>query len=411
MLGSSENETKRLRVENLRPIQLMELDACTRCGECKLVCPVYENDPREEVTVRWKIHTTKKILSRQYGLWARLFGPRSVDGMLEEFKNNLYECSTCAACREVCPANIETVDLLEGIRKSMVLSDMGPLANQLSLAQSVVNYDNPWQQPRSTRDRWTRQVRKEVEIVDLNKPNADVDILYYVGCTGSYDANITPTVLNTARILGKIGIKFGILGKKEVCCGSVLLRIGHSEFERLARENIEKFNSLGIKTILTACAGCYKTFNRDYPKIGKLNAEVVHITQYVARLIREKKLEFKNEVNWKVTYHDPCHLGRHNNVYDDPRHILQSVPGVEFIEMERTRENSFCCGAGGGLKAGFPDMQGKLANSRVKEAEETGATELVSACPFCYQGLQIGIKNQDSKLRMRDITEIVVEAL
>jgi heterodisulfide reductase subunit D len=182
--------------------------------------------------------------------------------------------------------------------------------------------------------------------------------------------------------------------------------MGDKEYDRIANENIKQFNELGFKTMITSCAGCFKTIRNDYAKIGQLNFEVKHTVEFIIDLIQSGKLKLKNDVKMKVTYHDPCHLGRHA-----PRKLLNLIPGVELIEMERTRENSRCCGAGGGLKSGYPDIQNKISQTRIKEAEETGATELVSACPFCYQGLQVGIQSLDSKLTMRDITELVVMAI
>ena len=176
-------------------------------------------------------------------------------------------------------------------------------------------------------------------------------------------------------------------------------------------ENIKQFNELGIKTMITSCAGCFKTIRNDYPKIEKLNFEVKHTAEFLIDIIKSGQLKLKNEINMKVTYHDPCHLGRHSSVYDAPRELLKLIPGIEIIEMDRTREKSRCCGAGGGLKSGYPDIQNEISQTRIKEAEATGATELVSACPFCYQGLQVGIQALDSKLIMRDITELVSMAI
>ena len=236
----------------------------------------------------------------------------------------------------------------------------------------------------------------------------DIDVLYYVGCTASYDINVKEVGINTINILNALGIKFGILGKEEKCCGSVLLRIGdHGEFERLADYNIRLFNSLGIKTLITSCAGCFRTIKMDYKKVGKLNLEVMHTAEYMARLIKENKIHLDHEVPVKVTYHDPCHLGRHSGVYDTPREVIRAIPGVEFIEMDRIREFSRCCGAGGGLKAGFGDIQNLMAQERVKDAEKTGAERLVSTCPFCYQGLQIGINAIQSEVKMTDLTELI----
>lgn len=238
-----------------------------------------------------------------------------------------------------------------------------------------------------------------------------IDVLYYVGCTASYDVNVKEVAINTINILQALDIKFGILGTEEKCCGSVMLRIGNHEFERLAEYNIKLFNSLKVKMLVTSCAGCYRTISTDYIKIGKLNMEVLHTCQLIARLIREKKIKLTHDVPLKVTYHDPCHMGRHSNVYDEPREVLKAIPGLEFVEMERIREFSRCCGAGGGLKAGFGDIQNLMAQERVRDALKTGVTHLVSTCPFCYQGLQIGINALQAKVKMTDLSELVARAM
>jgi heterodisulfide reductase subunit D len=247
--------------------------------------------------------------------------------------------------------------------------------------------------------------KKKVERAD------SIDVLYYVGCTASYDINVKEVGINTINILDALGIKFGILGTEEKCCGSVLLRIGDREFERLSSYNIKLFNSLGVKMLVTSCAGCYRTIAVDYKKMGVLNMEVMHTTQLIARLLRDKKIKFTQEVPYKVTFHDPCHMGRHSNVYNDPREVMAQIPGLEFVEMHRHREFSRCCGAGGGLKAGFGDIQNLMAQQRVRDAEKTGAQRLVSNCPFCYQGLQIGINAIGSKVKMTDISELVARAI
>jgi heterodisulfide reductase subunit D len=192
----------------------------------------------------------------------------------------------------------------------------------------------------------------------------------------------------------------------------VLLRIGdYEEFERLAEYNVRLFNSLGVKSLVTSCAGCFRTISNDYRKVGKLNMEVLHTSQFLARLLKEGRISLAHPVPLSVTYHDPCHMGRHSNVYDTPREILKAVPGLKFVEMERIREFSRCCGAGGGLKAGFPDIQNQMAQERIRDAEKTGAQRLVTTCPFCYQGLQIGVTAINSAVKIADLTEIVARAM
>jgi len=411
-------------VENLSRRQLLELDACTRCQECVQWCPVYAQDEKEDLTPPAKARTFRRILRDQDGIlstlipqgsWLsrRLDLPGRRQRRIERFIQGLYECSTCGQCHYVCPSFIDTVELWEGIRASMVSAGYGPLENHKALTSSVKSYDNPWLQPRSTRDKWAKRARKQKEIRDLPKDlsKKQAEVFYFVGCTASFDVNIKQVAVNTVRLLQACGVDFGILGTKEKCCGSVLLRVGDPEYERLARQNIETFNGLGIRTLVTSCAGCYKTISQDYPKVGEMNFEVLHMVLFIDRLIQEGKIRFRREVPMKVTYHDPCHLGRASGVYDAPRRILEAIPGGEFTEIERHHENSRCCGAGGGLKAGFPEVQQKMSQARVRDAVATGATDFVTACPFCYQGLQVGITAEGSPIRMRDITELLVMAL
>jgi heterodisulfide reductase subunit D len=396
-------------------LRLMELDACTNCGECVTWCPVYLQDEREDVTPRKKIANFREMVKAQYSPNAVFFNYNPVDPeVVEDFTKNLYECSTCGQCHFVCPSRIDTVELWERIRRCMVDLGFGPLENQTPLVKNTKTYDNPWGQPRSSRAHWARAGKKEKTLIAPPKEIKDgADILYFVGCTASFDANLREIAINTTNILNALELNWGFLANQEKCCGSVLLRMGDKEFERIASENIKMFNELGIKTLVTSCAGCFKTIKQDYPKVGELNFEVIPFATLLSRLIEEGKIKFSKKLNLKVTYHDPCHMGRACGEYDDPRKVLEALSeaGVEFVEMERTRENARCCGAGGGLKAGYPQVQQKMTTERVKDAERTGTTDLISTCPFCYQGLQKEIITMGSTIRMRDLVELVALAM
>jgi heterodisulfide reductase subunit D len=418
-------------IEVLEAKRILQLEACTRCGECLSWCPVYDQDARQDILPRAKAAEFLSILKGQHGLLAKIAhgagdpGPlRKLLGKLlghqevtreriEQFARDLYECSTCGQCQIVCPAGIDTVNLWEEIRAAIVAAGYGPLESQQALVKSVKSYDNPWQQPRTARAKWARRAKKEKLIAgvpaDISKKPARV--LLYLGCTASYDTNVRQVAVSTVNILDALGVDYGILGNKERCCGSVMLRMGDREFERIAADNIAQFNSLGAEILVTSCAGCYKTIREDYERVGELELKVMHTAQFLRTLIESGELSFTTPVDKTVTYHDPCHLGRASRVYDDPRFIMEHIPGLELIEMPRNREYSRCCGAGGGLKAGYPDIQNKMAQARVKEAEGTGASELVSCCPFCYQGLQVGINAVDSPLVARDLTALVEAAM
>ena len=428
---SPEENVRDILISNLDMRRLIELDACTRCGECLTWCPVYDQDAKESIIPRAKVTDFLNIIRSQQGLIGRMvrsekgpgalkkligavFGYREVtDAQVQAFVRNLYECSTCGQCHIVCPAKIDTVNLWEDIRRLIVQADYGPLETQKALVKSVKSYDNPWQQPRAGRSKWARRAKKEGLIADLPKEMKKTGgkVLLFLGCTAAYDINVKQVAVSTINILETLGIDYGIFGKDEKCCGSVMLRMGDPEFERIAGDNIRQFNDAGFQTLISSCSGCFKTIKEDYPKVGNLNFEVLHTVEFLRRLHEEGKLKFKTPVEKKVTYHDPCHLGRASGVYDDPRYIMEAIPGLELIEMPRNREYSRCCGAGGGLKSGYPDIQNKMAQRRIREAEETGAQELVSACPFCYQGLQVGITATQSPLVMRDISFLVEASL
>jgi len=427
----AEERVRDILISNLDMRRLIELDACTRCGECLAWCPVYDQDANPGIIPRAKVTDFLRVLRSQQGLLGSLMRnektPEAFKKLLaflfrykeitrpqfQEFVRNLYECSTCGQCHVVCPAHIDTVNLWEDIRRLIVKADYGPLESQKALIKSVKSYDNPWQQPRAGRTKWARRAKKENLIRDLPREikKTKGKVLLFLGCTAAYDINVKQVAISTINILEALDVDYGCLGKDEKCCGSVMLRMGDPEFERLASENIKMFNELGIDVLISSCAGCFKTIKQDYPKVGKMNFEVLHTVEFLRRLYEDKKLIFKNPVEKLVTYHDPCHLGRASGVYDDPRFIMEKIPGLELIEMPRNREYARCCGAGGGLKSGYPDIQNKMAQRRVQEAEETGAEELVSACPFCFQGLQVGINALQSPLVMRDISFLVEASL
>ncbi len=418
-------------LHSLKMKQLIELDACTRCGECLTWCPVYDQDAKEAIIPRRKVIDFLKIAKAQQGFLAKIMRNPKISAPLksmlgrilryqtigkteiDDFVQNLYECSTCGQCEVVCPAHIETVTLWEELRRIIVQAGLGPLEAQKALVKSVKAFDNPWQQPRAARVKWARRAKKDGLIQKLPREvrKTKAKVLLFFGCTASYDVNVKQVAVNTINILEALNIDYGILGSEEKCCASVLLRMGDPEHERVFKENIDLFNSLGIETLISSCSGCFKTIMQDYPRVAPLNFEVLHTIEFLARLLKQGKLVFPHAVDRTVTFHDPCHLGRATGGFEAPRMIMEAIPGLNLVEMPRNREYSRCCGAGGGLKAGYPDIQNKMAQRRVREAEATGAENLVSCCPFCFQGLNIGITAVESQLMMRDISSLVAESL
>jgi len=416
-------DVREIPLDSLNMKQLIELDACTRCGECLTWCPVYDQDAKEDIIPRRKVIDFLKIAKAQHGLFAKIMKSEKLSAPLksmlgrflgyqqigrkeiDDFVQNLYECSTCGQCEVVCPAHIETVTLWEELRRVIVQAGYGPLEVQQALVKSVKAFDNPWQQPRAARTKWARKAKKDGLIANLPREikKSQGKVLLFFGCTAAYDVNVKQVAINNINILEALGIDYGILGSEEKCCASVLLRMGDPEHKRVFKENIDLFNSLGIETLISSCSGCFKTIMQDYPRIAPLNFEVLHSVEFIARMLKQGTLTFPHPVDRTVTYHDPCHLGRATGGFEAPRMIMEAIPGLKLVEMPRNREYSRCCGAGGGLKAGFPDIQTKMAQRRIQEAEETGAEQLVSCCPFCYQGLNVGITALESQMVMRDI--------
>ncbi len=400
------------------------LYSCMRDGYCRVmtfhergfekICPIREFDS-----------TWESSLSRGKCFIARGLYEGAIE-LSEEVAEVFYKCTLCGNCREHCIAyyaylyglsetpSLDSVELFEGIRAELVKQGFGPLNKHKPLLKSIMNYENPYQQPRSGRSRWLRKAGKDLKIKKLSKKQK-ADVLYYAGCTAAYNQELQSMVTNTCAIFQRAGLDFGILGDDERCCGSTAKRIGDLElFERQARANIDMINELGVETIVTSCAGCFKTIKQDWPEFGRLKARVVHTVELVEELMKSDKLKLhadKGEAR-TVTYHDPCHLGRHNRIFDPPREILSRLPGLRLVEMYPTRESAFCCGAGGGVMSGFPDLAVRIAGGKIDKATEAGADILTSACPFCLTNLTQGNKIAKTQVKeVVDITDLIVRSL
>lgn len=420
---------------------------CTACGTCR---SAYEFGPPPTARPICPAGTEFGFEGFYSSKGKAAFARGITDGTLTfddpEFLEAIYKCTVCAGCQNQCQIDFKPhiPEVIEAMRREAVASGKGPMPLQKNLVQSMKNYNNPYQGPRRLRTDWTRPFKKEKKpIKDINTQPAEV--LFYVGCTGAFNKAAMSVPQATARIFQKLGIDFGILGENEVCCGSTAMRVGDAnEFKRVATSNLETFQKLhkekGVKTIVTSCAGCYRAIKKDYILSSEYDEtmdgiQVVHTAQFLHQLYKEGKLQLTKEVPWKVTYHDPCHTGRHLNkfvvdhdgstlwegayvdvdesdcLYDIPRELIQAVPGVQFQEMERIRGNSFCCGGGGGVMTGFTEWSGKNAGLRIMEGVATGMEKMVSICPFCYFNLTEGSRRVGSNMTLHDLTELIDAAL
>ena len=390
-------KVKKPQLINLPRIQ-KELAQCQMCGYCIDVCEAHRQTPWESVTARGKIYYLNQLDKTGLGAMDKLL-KRKVT-LSPEFVDAMYKCTGCGNCEEVCHAKIELVALWEKVRKWMADEGVAPLPVHRKLEKSIIKNGNPYGEPKTKRDAWWPE-----EVPRTTPPQA----IFFAGCTGSYRMQNIPRAAVT--ILDRAGVTVNCLGENEVCCTSPLLRTGiHMQTLEASKEVVTKADALGAKDMVMSCSGCYKTVSSNYVEYyGKPGQNVYHITQYVDKLISARKLPLNNEFNAKVTYHDPCHLGRHSKVYEEPRNILKKIKGIDFVEMERNRENSRCCGAGGGYKSAFNDFAVNIAAERIRDAEAVGAEVIATSCPFCVLNLKHGAKKIGSKIKVMDITEILLQ--
>jgi glycolate oxidase len=305
-------------------------------------------------------------------------------------------------CKATCPAGVRVADIVEAARKKLVKEGWLPEIHQ-TLLGNLAEVGNPFREP----------VEKRTDVYPSTYQDKVSENLLFFGCVTSYqDIHIVP---NTMKILDAAGIDYATMGNEEHCCGYLAYLIGSEQFTEFISNNVERLSKLKAKRIITTCAGCYKTFKDLYPKHSQFDLEILHIVEYLEKLITEGKLTFQNPYAMKVVYHDPCDLGRHMNVYEPPRKILQAVPGIQLLEFKVNRNLAKCCGGGGGLKAYDNDLSAEIAYHRALEALELRADVIVSACPSCKSSLQQAAarlrKEKKGRIKVMDITEIAAEAV
>ena len=384
---------------------------CARCNWCKSVWGWYMKSWRFSELCPSSAHYKFDAYSAQGRMdisRALIEGDMDYEDS-ERLIDIAYRCTSCGACQINCMRLQEKqpAEVIEALRAELVERGM-VVSEHRAYLESTLKYGNPFEVPKKERLRWMEGL--EFEVKDLTKESGEV--LLYLGCMYSLESRLRDTTKVFAQILDIAGIDFGILGAEERCCGSEQLRIGERGlFEALAEENIKRFNGLGIKTLVTPCPHGYYTFKFRYSKVGELNFEVLHFSQYLKWLIDNGRIELGEVSSQVVTYSDPCNLGRWAGEYEAPREVLKGVRGIEFREMERNRDQAWCCGAGGGVLAAYPDFATWTAEERVAEAESSGCSVLVTACPWCEYNLEDGIERRRSKIKLFNIAEIVFQAM
>jgi Fe-S oxidoreductase len=355
---------------------------CFQCGLCDTVCP-------------WN-------RVRQFSM--RKIVRQATFGMTEIESEDIWRCTTCGRCPQRCPRDVNQI--ASGVALRRIATEYGVFPTSVkpirTISGSLIGEGNPLSEEQKNRGKWAEGLGV--------KPFAEgMEICYFPGCYPAYDPRMKKVAQATAKILNAAGVDYGILGAKENCCGESIRKTGDEElFKRLARENIKTFIDNGVKKILVSSPHCYHTFKNEYPEF-MVDFEVVHITQFLFQLIEEGRLQLKEDLGKRVTYHDPCYLGRHNGIYDEPRGILEAVPGLEFGELPENRVDSLCCGGGGGRIWMETPKGERFCDIRVEQARDVEAEVLVTACPYCitnFEDSRINLELEDT-LQVMDITEIV----
>ena len=393
-------EDKKVSLSGRPRTIVRELDACLQCGYCRDVCPVFEQDPWESASPRGKVFMLKQLYGRSW--FDRLLRPlgRKVD-VTDDFVQRVYWCTSCGMCEQACHVEIPFPELWEDVKAWLVDEGVAPLDKHRGFLKRVRAKKNPFDEDPATRGDWA----EGIELSD------EPEVIYFVGCTESFRMqNIAQA---TAKVLAAAGVEFNILGEEEWCCTSPLLRTGQrSELVSHAMKLRGLMKESGASVMVSACAGCYATTKRDHVKaIGEHPFELLHVVEYVERLLKEGRLKLELPVNRKVTFHDPCHLGRHAGVFDAPRNVMNAIPGLELVEMSRHREHSRCCGAGAGFKAQYNDYAEEIAADRVREALSTGAEQIITTCPFCAINLNAGAKRAGSDIKTIDLMQLLLESI
>lgn len=446
-------------IEEFTQKQMLDFYACVECGRCTDVCPASNTGKslspmhmivklRDHLTEKGQFLTSKSpwVPSFVFGdEGAHSFQPPDHSGSFPEHavtdiaptmqlqklgwtltdkkiedvqligdvmtEEEVWECTTCRNCEDQCPVGNEHVDKIIDLRRQLVLMQGSiPSGGQRAL-QNIERQGNPWGFSKKDRFQW-----KE-EAGDLHVPtvkeNPGFEVLYFVGSMGSYDIRNNKVTRSLVQLLNKANINFAVLGEEEKNSGDTARRLGNEFlFQELCKENIEIFKKYNVKKIVTACPHTYNTLKNEYPEFG-LEAEVYHHTEFLEQLVKEDKLIPVREVKERITYHDSCYLGRYNDVYDQPRNILKAIPGIELVEMQRSKENGMCCGAGGGMMW-MEETAGKRVNvARVEQALAVRPTLISSACPYCLTMMSDGakIKNAEEQVKTKDIAEILAEAV
>jgi Fe-S oxidoreductase len=393
------------RLQDFSMKQLLELDACVSCGRCVKGCPaklsgaslspkvVIQNLKRHSLEMNSFFRSKNKTVN-----------PSIIEQVIST--ETLWSCTTCGLCEYKCPIQIEHIKRIVDLRRSLITEGPGYPPEVQKVFKNISEVGNPWGLSLNS-----KYYLAKVSQVPLLSDYKQTDILYWVGCFGTYESRNKNVSQVMFKLLEKAGVDYAILGSKEKCCGDSVRRLGNERlFQQLALENVSNLNQYNFKTIVTHCPHCYNTLKNDYPQFGG-HYRVLHHSEYILELIKSGKITPKVANNLRVNYHDPCYLGRYNSIYNAPRDVLTSIPGLQLIEMKNNYSRAFCCGAGGG-RIWMDDIKVHTINRLlVTYALKNDSDILASACSLCLATLTEAVNSMDSDIISLDIAEIIYEAL
>lgn len=411
-------------IEDLTWKNILDGYTCTECGRCTSVCPANTTgkllNPKLIVT-KIRKRTEEKgplVLNKSED------NPGLNKNLVHDYisPQELWACTTCMACVQECPVMIDHITPIIDLRRNLVMMESEFPSEMNTVFRNMENNESPWAFGAEQRNDWidelSEELSKEGKANHLKKLSSlgsadEVDVVFWSGCAGAFDKRYRNVTKSFAELLNRAGVKYGVLGSEEKCTGDPARRLGN-EFlaQNFIQQNADTLKKYNVKKVVTACPHCMHTLKNEYGKFG-IELDVTHHTEYIDNLIKEKKIIPGKEIKEKVTYHDSCYLGRYNNVYDSPRNSLESIKGLDVVEMKRTRDRGFCCGAGGG-RMFLEENEGKRVNiERAEEALSTGAKTIASACPFCMTMLTDGVKAKEKsdEVKVRDVAEIVLDSL
>ncbi|MHB8513095.1 MAG: (Fe-S)-binding protein [Actinomycetota bacterium] len=409
------------KIEDFSWKQLLDTYTCTECGRCQSVCPAWNTG--KELNPKLLIMNMRDHLFEKAPL---LLGETTAEDVPEIASRELvpevihdevlWACVTCGACVYECPVDIEHVDAIVDMRRYQVMMESKFPAEAGVMLRNLESSQNPWGASASQRLDWTKGIEDYVVVVQDRIPPA-AEYLYWVGCAGAFDDRAKKAVNAFARLMIEAGVGFAVLGPQESCTGDPARRIGNEYlFQEMAKSNIEMLNGKGVRKIVASCPHCFNTMANEYPQFGG-TFEVIHHTQLLEKLIQEGRLTPSGEVAQKVTYHDPCYLARHNDITEEPRHLLDAVPGLEKQEMHRCGKKTFCCGAGG-ARMWMEETEGKRINhERIDEALSTNPDMVATGCPYCMIMLDDAVKDRvqqgkaSETLKVFDVSQVLAQSI